>query len=253
MLLLISPAKNLASKPVIYKEKTEIYFQKESMELISSLKKLNADEISKLMNLSPKLGELNFERFQKWQFPFSEINASTALFMFQGDVYKGLSAENFNNKELEFAQKHLRILSGLYGVLKPFDLILPYRLEMGTKLKHKSKNNLYEFWGNKILQKIENDIVEQGDKILINLASDEYFKSINAKKIHAEVFTPVFKEYKNNEYVQTVFFVKRARGLMCRYIIKNNIHNTEDLKGFDYERYMFNESLSKKNEFVFTR
>ena len=253
MLLIISPAKNLSLKPHIYKYTSSIAFSKESEKLASILKKMKAKQLSDLMQISPKLGELNFERYQKWSYPFSGKESGSAIFMFQGDVYKGLQAEIFNEDEMEFAQQHLRILSGLYGVLKPLDVIAPYRLEASTVLENEKGKDLYSFWGAKISKNIAHDLKEQNDRILINLASAEYFKLIKPKELKAEIITPVFKEYKDGEFKQIAIFAKKARGMMCRFIIRNKLTSPEELKGFDYENYGFNEVLSSKKEIVFTR
>jgi cytoplasmic iron level regulating protein YaaA (DUF328/UPF0246 family) len=253
MLLIISPAKNLSSKPHIYKYSSSIAFSKESEKLASVLKKMKAKQLSDLMQISPKLGELNYERYQKWSYPFSGKDVGSAIFMFQGDVYKGLQAEIFNEDEMDFAQHHLRILSGLYGVLKPLDIIAPYRLEASTVLESEKGKDLYAFWGSKISKNIALDMKEQNDRILINLASAEYFKLIKPKELKAEIITPIFKEFKDGEFKQIAILAKKARGMMCRFIIRNKLTSPEELKGFDYENYGFNEALSSKKEFVFTR
>ena len=254
MLIIISPAKKLDNKT---KQKIKnagtINFVDESKEIATILKEYKPADLSALMSISPKLGELNFERFLKWEYPFKSNEAGKAIHMFQGDVYTSLQAENFSDDNMLFAQKHLRILSGLYGVLRPMDLILPYRLEMGTKLKTEKGKNLYEFWGNKINKKIQDALNDQEDNILINLASNEYFKSVKAKDLSARIITPAFKEYKNGSYKIISFFAKKARGLMSRYIITNKLTDPEDLIGFDYDKYSYNDELSSKDEFVFTR
>ena len=253
MLLIISPAKKLGTVSINKKGTTQIEFPKESKELVNILKEYKPQDLSALMKISPKLGELNYERFIKWSHPFTGDECGTALHMFKGDVYRGMDVETFSKEDLKFVQKHLRILSGLYGILKPLDVILPYRLEMGTKLKTKKGKNLYEFWNEKITEKINHHIAEQGDNVLINLASDEYFKSIKTKVLNAKIITPVFKEYKNGDYKVVSIYAKKARGLMSRYIIKNRINNIEELKGFDSEKYYYNEELSSKNKLIFVR
>lgn len=254
MLILISPAKSLdfetATTSKIY---SEAKYLKESQALIKLLRKLTVDEIADFMNISPKLAQLNYERFLSWQTPFNMDNAKQALLAFKGDVYTGLDAESLTEAELQIAQKDLRILSGLYGVLKPLDLIQPYRLEMGKKLQTSKGNNLYEFWGDKITNDINATLKEKGDKHLINLASNEYFKSINKKKLEAEIITPVFKDFKNGQYKIISFFAKKARGMMTRFIIQNQISDPEHLKTFNSNGYIFNPHLSKDKEFVFTR
>ncbi len=255
MLLVISPAKSLDFSIQKNIEGTSIPpFLNESKLLVERLRQFRTEELSKLMNISAKLAELNYERFVKWHLPFNLDNAKPAIFVFKGDVYQGMDIESFSNEDIEFANRHLRILSGLYGVLKPLDLIQEYRLEMGTKLENRKGKNLYEFWGDKITTEI-NKAIEQssGEKVLINLASNEYFKSIQKKKLNYEVITPVFKDYKNGQYKIISFFAKKARGMMSRFIIQNKIEKAEDIKAFNLADYHFNQELSKDKEWVFTR
>lgn len=255
MLLVISPAKSLDFSIQKNIEGTSLPpFLQESKILVEKLRQFHPEELSKLMNISAKLAELNYERFVKWHLPFNTDNAQPAIFVFKGDVYQGIDIESFNKDDLLFANQHLRILSGLYGVLKPLDLIQEYRLEMGTKLKNSKGKNLYEFWGDKISSEI-NQAIEQssGEKVLINLASNEYFKSIQKKKLNYEIITPIFKDYKNGQYKIISFFAKKARGMMSRFIIQNKIKNSEDIKAFNLADYHFNEELSKEKEWVFTR
>ena len=255
MLIVISPAKSLDfSIQTNIKEYSIPPFLNDSKLLIENLRKYRPEQLSSLMNISAKLAELNYERFVKWHLPFSPENAKPALFVFKGDVYQGLDTETLSKEDISFANNHLRILSGLYGILKPLDLIQEYRLEMGSKLKNERGKNLYEFWGDKITDEI-NKAVEQssGEKFLINLASNEYFKSINKKKLNYEVITPVFKDYKNGQYKIISFFAKKARGLMSRFIIQNRIEKAEDIKAFNLSDYRYNEELSKDKEWVFTR
>jgi len=254
MLILISPAKSLDFETKSTSNNhSEAAFLKDSETLIKQLRKLSTDEISNFMGISPKLAQLNFERFINWQLPFSTDNAKQALLAFKGDVYTGLDAYSLNEEELQTAQNDLRILSGLYGVLKPLDLIQAYRLEMGKKLQTKKGNNLYEFWGDKITKEINKTLMAKNDKYLINLASNEYFKAVDKKKVKAEIITPVFKDFKNGQYKVISFFAKKARGLMTRFIIQNKITDPEHLKAFNSEGYIFNPQLSKKTELVFTR
>ncbi|MCF6366009.1 MAG: peroxide stress protein YaaA [Bacteroidales bacterium] len=253
MLLIISPAKKLSANSVKFDDSSTVEFPDESKELVSILKKYKPADLSALMKISPKLGELNYERFIKWKYPFESEEAGTAINLFKGDVYRGMDVDTFTKEDLKFAQKHLRILSGLYGVLKPLDIILPYRLEMGTKLKTKKGKNLYDFWKDKITEKINSYLKEQGDNILINLASDEYFKSIKPKKLKAKVITLVFKEYKNGEYKIVSIYAKKARGLMSRFIIKNKITTPEDIKGFNEDNYFYDDELSSENKLIFVR
>ncbi|RLD68609.1 MAG: peroxide stress protein YaaA [Bacteroidetes bacterium] len=255
MLIVISPAKSLDfSHKVNNKEKSEPIFLNEASVLIEELRKYKPEELSSLMSISAKLAELNYERFIKWHLPFTSQNAKPAINVFKGDVYLGLDAKSLSAKEIKFANNHLRILSGLYGILSPLDLIQEYRLEMGAKLTNLKGKNLYEFWGNKITIAINKAIEESsGDKVLINLASNEYFKSIQKKHLNYEVVTPVFKDYKNGQYKIISFFAKKARGLMSRFIIQNNINKAENIKAFDSANYHFSPELSKEKEWVFTR
>ncbi len=254
MLILISPAKSLDFETKSTSEKfTEARFLNEAQSLIKNLRKLSTDEIAHFMTISPKLAQLNFERFIEWQLPFDMENAKQALLAFKGDVYTALDAKSLTEDELEIAQNDLRILSGLYGILKPLDLIQAYRLEMGKKLQTSKGNNLYEFWGEKITQEINKTLTEKGDQYLINLASDEYFKSVKKQNLKAQIITPIFKDLKNDKYKIISFFAKKARGLMTRFIIQNKITDPEHLKTFDLAGYIFNPHLSNDTEFVFTR
>lgn len=254
MLIVISPAKTLDFEQ---KAPIDLFsdndFLTSSEKLINKLKKLSAKELSKLMSISEDLARLNQERFANWSLPFTKENAKQALFAFKGDVYVGLDAASLNEKEILYAQDHLRILSGLYGVLRPLDLMQPYRLEMGTKLKIRRDNNLYAFWGECLTNKINESLKAQGDSILINLASNEYFKSLDKKKLKAEIITPVFKDFKNGEYKMISFFAKKARGLMSRFILKNELTKIDDLKHFDEDGYFYSESESNSNQLVFLR
>ena len=254
MLILISPAKSLDFETKSTTNSfSEAPFLKDSQTLIKQLRKLSVDEIADFMSISPKLSQLNFERFIRWQLPFTIANAKQAILAFKGDVYTGLDAYTLSETELQTAQNDLRILSGLYGVLKPLDLIQAYRLEMGKKLQTTKGKNLYEYWGNKITIEINKTLKEKEDKFLINLASNEYFKSVNKKKLKAEIITPVFKDLKNGQYKVISFFAKKARGLMTRFIIQNRITDPEYLKAFNSNGYAFNPHLSTNQELVFTR
>ncbi|MCF6241937.1 MAG: peroxide stress protein YaaA [Bacteroidales bacterium] len=255
MLIVISPAKSLDfSAPPNIENSSIPPFLNDSEFLVNKLRQFRPEELSKLMNISAKLAELNYERFVKWHTPFTTKNAQPAIFVFKGDVYQGMDIESFSKEDIHFANQNLRILSGLYGVLKPLDLIQEYRLEMGTKLNTSKAKNLYEFWGDKITLEI-NKAIEQsaGEKVLLNLASNEYFKSIQKNKLNYEVITPVFKDYKNGQYKIVSFFAKKARGMMSRYIIQNKIEKVEEIKTFNSADYHFNEELSKEKEWVFTR
>ncbi len=266
MLITVSPAKTLdfdTQSPV--KTSTEFDFHQESQTLISQLKHLEPDEIASLMGISEKLGLLNWERFQTWEYPFPAGKAKQAVFAFKGDVYTGLEAETLSPEGLHFAQQHLRILSGLYGLLRPLDLILPYRLEMGTKFKNEMGANLYRFWGDKITDKLnetfQNIALERSDEcneedeksVLINLASNEYFKVVNKKKLNARIITPVFKDLKNGQYKIISFYAKKARGLMTAFICENQLTEPELIKDFDTAGYAYNAGLSDENTWVFTR
>lgn len=254
MLIVISPAKSLDFKtPPVIQDYTIPDFLTESEKLVGRLKLLTPKKISALMGISDDLGELNFQRFQSWQLPFTPENAKQAILAFNGDVYQGMQAVTFSEEKLKLAQDKLRILSGLYGVLKPLDLIQPYRLEMGTKFKYYRLKDLYAFWNSLIVKKINEAVSESGSKVLINLASNEYFKSIDRKKLKSELVTPDFKEYKNGDYKMVSIFAKRARGLMTRFIIDNYISDPADLVAFDCEGYTFNSRLSKLGNPVFTR
>ena len=205
------------------------------------------------MGLSDKLGALNYERFQEWQTPFSTDNAKQAILAFKGDVYQGLDAENMSSEELNWAQDNLRILSGLYGLLRPLDLMQPYRLEMGTKFANNRGANLYQFWGDIITKQLNKLLSASPKSVLINLASNEYFKSVQSKNLDAEIITPVFMDQKGDKYKIISFFAKRARGLMSAFIIKNKISDPQQLKTFDIDGYKYNAAMSEGNKWVFCR
>lgn len=254
MISVVSPAKSLNfDEPCAIKVHSECCFLNDSKLLINDLNKLNPQQISALMKVSDKLGELNADRYKKWSLPFNSENAKQAAFAFQGDVYQGLEIDGFSEDDLIYAQTHFRILSGLYGLLKPLDLIQAYRLEMGTSFKNKRGKNLYEFWGNRITEKLNKEIEESESKYLLNLASNEYYKVIRPKKLNTTVITPVFKDWKNGQYKIISFFAKKARGMMAAYQLKNRIKNAEDLKGFDRGGYFYNADMSHDNQLVFTR
>ncbi len=252
MKIVISPAKSLDFQTKVPTAKfSQGIFLNEAEKLSKVLKKESPKELSELMKISPKLGELNWKRNQNWQLPFSLKNARQAMYAFKGDVYKGLDAYSLLPEQIEQLQNKLRILSGQYGLLKPLDLIQPYRLEMGTKLEVGNTENLYQFWGDKITKELNNELGD--DELFINLASNEYFKSINTKLLKVPVVTPIFKDYKNGKLKIISFFAKKARGLMVRYIVNNNIENIEGLKSFNYEGYLFDMNLSTEKDLVFTR
>lgn len=254
MLIVVSPAKSLYDHcPVQFEPFSQVGFLPEAKKVVSVLKKKKPAQLAELMGISPKLAELNYQRFQAWSPPFTPENSWQAVLMFNGDVYQGLKAETFTASEFETAQQQLRILSGVYGLLKPLDLIQPYRLEMGTNVSVARKKNLYEFWKTRITAKLNQEFSETGKKVLVNLASNEYFSAIDTKKLKARIITPAFKEHKNGQYQMVSFFAKRARGLMSRFIIQNQISNPEEMKAFDMEGYYFNNELSNGDSWVFTR
>jgi uncharacterized protein len=254
MLLVISPAKTLDfDAPSPTKKFTQPAFLEQSMQLIETLRQLDPAQIGNLMTISDKLAELNHQRFMNWSTPFAPDNAKQALFAFRGDVYTGLDADSFKAADLTFAQKHLRILSGLYGVLKPLDLMQPYRLEMGTGLANERGKNLYEFWGRRITEALNLEIDHSRSKVLINLASGEYFKAVHPKALAAKVITPIFKERKGDDYKIVSFFAKKARGLMAAYIIKNRLRTSAAIKDFAIAGYRYNSRLSSGNDWIFTR
>lgn len=254
MLMVISPAKTLdfESTPGTKKHSCPQYLGKSGV-LINVLRKQSPKSLGKLMGISPKLAEINAERYQNWRPPFTLANAKQALFAFKGDVYMGLAAESYNARDIAFAQKHLRILSGLYGLLKPLDLIQAYRLEMGTKLKNPGGKDLYAFWGDEITGAINAVLVSHRSKVLVNLASKEYFGSIRPEALDGRLVTPVFKDFNNGNYKVLGFFAKKARGLMASYIIKNRIDKADDIKSFDMDGYRFNSDLTQDDAWVFTR
>ncbi|MDO4728954.1 MAG: peroxide stress protein YaaA [Bacteroidota bacterium] len=253
MKIVISPAKSLNfDREIPIKKYTQPIFEQEMKVINEELKKLSPKQLSMMMNISEKLAELNWQRNQKFSQPFSLENAKQAIYVFDGDVYDGIDILSFNGDEVEKLQNSLRILSGQYGLLKPLDLIQPYRLEMGTKIQIKKTNGLYEFWKEKITNTLNNELNEKD--LFINLASNEYFKAIDIKKIKSTIITPVFKDWKGDSLKIISFYAKKARGLMVKYIIKNNIQTIDELKGFDYEGYHFSEQHSNKcNELVFIR
>ena len=254
MLIVISPAKKLDyDTPVNSKKFTMPDFLDDSQQLITTLRKYSAMDLAELMHLSMNLAELNFDRYYHWKKDYGQDEAKQALLAFKGDVYAGMDAESFNQKDLDFAQSHLRILSGLYGLLRPLDLMMPYRLEMGTRLENERGKNLYEFWGETITDALNKQLKAQKDDILINLASNEYFKSVKPKLLQGRIITPQFKEFKNGQYKMIGIYAKKARGLMSRYILLNRLKNPDDIKQFDSEGYQYNAELSKGDNWVFTR
>lgn len=254
MLALISPAKTLDYETALPTDQYTLPRLLDQSELlIEDCRKLSATEIASLMKVSEKIATLNAARFQDWQADFNFTNARQAIFAFKGDVYTGLDAYQLSDESLTFAQQHLRMLSGLYGLLRPLDLMMPYRLEMGTKLQNMRGHHLYEFWGDRITQLINQDLAQAGSQILVNIASDEYYKSVKESKIDAEIIKPVFLDQKNGQYKVISFYAKKARGLMARYIVENKLETLDDLKGFDCEGYYFDAESSLKGELVFKR
>ncbi|MDV7187202.1 peroxide stress protein YaaA [Lutibacter sp. TH_r2] len=252
MKIVISPAKSLDYETKVpITEYSEGIFLNEAEKLNGVLKKKSPKKLSELMHISDKLGDLNWQRNQDWKLPFSLENARQAVFAFKGEVYIGLDAYSLSVDQINQLQKKLRILSGQYGLLKPLDLMQPYRLEMGTKLKIGQKDNLYQYWDQKITDALNEELKD--DEVFVNLASNEYFKAVKPKLLKVPVITPVFKDYKNGKLKTISFFAKKARGLMVRYIIDNNIDSIEKLKGFNSEGYAFDTNLSSEKELVFTR
>ncbi len=252
MKLVLSPAKSLDFETQLPTNKTiQPQFLEQSLRLNKALKTKSPKSLSKLMSISDKLADLNYQRNQEFTVPFTEDNARPAMFAFNGDVYKGLDAYTIPKDKLELTQNTVRILSGLYGVLKPLDLIQPYRLEMGTKLKVGTKDNLYQFWKKDIVHALNEELEE--DELFVNLASNEYFKAIDKKALKVPVIDITFKEFKNGKLKIISFFAKEARGLMARYIIDTNAKTLDDLKKFNYDNYQFDGKLSEENHLVFTR
>ncbi|MEO0403814.1 MAG: peroxide stress protein YaaA [Bacteroidota bacterium] len=252
MIVLLSPAKTLDfdSEPVT-KSASQPVFQKETQYLIQKLKKLSSRQIAKLMSVNPEIAETNYHRFQQFEDKFHGGNSKQAMLAFTGEVYRGLNASVFSEPEFEFAQQHIRILSGLYGVLKPLDLIQPYRLEMGTRLKvTPKKTNLYHFWGDTLRSALDE---EAGEAPILNLASNEYFKAAREKELKSTVYNCQFQDFKNGEYKTLMTYAKNARGAMARYIVKNSITEINDIKSFDLNGYQYNERLSDETTFYFTR
>ncbi len=254
MLALISPAKTLDfDSPLRTKKHSQPQFLDASSKLISTLSAKSSGQIAKLMHISPQLAELNHRRISEWQLPFTTNNARPAIMAFKGDVYLGLEAWNLSQRDLSWAQKHLRILSGLYGILRPLDLMQAYRLEMGTKLKTGCAKNLYQFWQDELGKHLNDTLVSNGHKVLVNLASREYFQAIDPNLISSKIVTPTFLDLKNGEYRFLSFFAKKARGCMTRYIIENRITTLKALRQFNIEGYRYCEKRSNGNEWVFIR
>jgi cytoplasmic iron level regulating protein YaaA (DUF328/UPF0246 family) len=250
MLILISPAKTLDYSTPNFKEYSHPDFAPDIKSLVTVMKKKSAAEIAQLMHVSENLAELNEERFKTFQIEFNPENSKQALLAFKGDVYTKIDVDSYSNADFDFAQQHLRILSGLYGLLKPLDLIQPYRLEMGTRLETKKGKNLYEYWGTKIAKRIAE---ASAGKPIVNLASQEYYKAVDLKVLKSPVITIHFKEFKNGGFQTIGFFAKQARGMMTNFAIKNKITDPEELKVFNEEGYEFSEVLSDTKNWIFNR
>ena len=254
MLTVISPAKTLDFRsPAITDEFSQPAHLTQSRKLMRHLRNFSSSDLSSLMKVSSEIADLNVERNRRWKTPFTPDNAKQALFAFKGDVYIGLDADSMNADNIQFAQKHLRVLSGLYGLLRPLDLMQPYRLEMGSRLATDQGTNLYQFWDMRITRTLNSELKAINSNVLLNLASNEYFKAIKSKAIKGQIITPVFKDYHQGKYQIIGFFAKKARGLMARHIIDEQIDEVEQIKNFDREGYIFNPSLSSQTDWVFSR
>lgn len=254
MLIIISPAKKLDFESLPQTDEFTIPdCLEDAAELIETLKPYSPEDLQKLMHLSKNLAQLNYDRYHDWHLPFNPQNAKQALLTFKGDVYAGMNVESFSEQDLMFTQDHLRILSGLYGLLRPLDLMQPYRLEMGTRLENKRGKNLYEFWAGRITELLNKQLADSVSETLINLASNEYYKSVNPKQINGTIITPVFKEKKDDSWKVIGIYAKKARGMMSAFILKNRLQKAEDIKAFNEAGYQYNETLSDKNNWVFSR
>jgi len=254
MLIVLSPAKSLDYKtPVKVKAPTLPEFVSESAKLITDLKKLAPQDVAKLMGLSDPLATLNVGRYRDWSKTFTEINSKPAIYAFNGDVYDGFDVKSLNAKAIDFAQDHIRILSGLYGALRPLDLMQAYRLEMGTSLKNARGKDLYAFWGNRVTNSLKKILDKEKKPVLLNLASEEYFKVLQAKDLACPVIAPVFQDAKEGKYKIISFYAKRARGLMARYVVENRISDPADLKGFNLDGYRYYAAGSTVDKPVFRR
>ena len=247
MKIIISPAKKLTTEKINVSNTSSIRFLNETKYLVNQIRDYSVLEIKKLMGLSDNLAKLNYQRFQNWDLNSKDVNP--AIYMFQGDVYKGLKAKEFSDEDMDFAQQNLRIISGLYGLLKPLDLIFPYRLEMGTTLSTEFGKNLYDFWGDKLSNALS--LQMKDNSILVNLASNEYSKVLKLKAFNKSIITPVFKDYKNGKLKVISFYAKKARGEMANFIISNKITSSEDLKLFNYQGYQFSDDIN--GELIFSR
>lgn len=254
MLIVLSPAKSLDYKtPAKVKTPTLPEFVSESAKLIADLKKLSPQEVANLMGLSDQLAALNVGRYRDWSKKFTEENSKPAIYAFDGDVYDGFDVKTLDAKAIAFAQDHIRILSGLYGALRPLDLMQPYRLEMGTSLKNARGKDLYAFWGERVTDSLKQVLEQQKKPVLLNLASEEYFKVLQAKNLDCPVISPIFQDGKDGKYKIISFYAKRARGLMARFVVENRITDAADLKGFNLDGYKYVPSESKPEKPLFRR
>ncbi|PSS56560.1 peroxide stress protein YaaA [Pseudomonas sp. BBP2017] len=254
MLTVISPAKTLDyDTPPVTQRYTQPQYLDDSQELIGQLRELSPAQISELMHLSDKLAGLNAARFGSWTPAFTPENAKQALLAFKGDVYTGLDAQSLNEDDFSYAQDHLRMLSGLYGLLRPLDLMQPYRLEMGTKLANARGKDLYAFWGTRISEWLNQALAEQGDDLLLNLASNEYFSAVKRNALKARIINTEFRDFKNGQYKIISFYAKKARGMMSRFVIQERINDPEQLKQFDVQGYYYSAEQSKPDNLVFLR
>jgi cytoplasmic iron level regulating protein YaaA (DUF328/UPF0246 family) len=254
MIAILSPAKTLdLSKGNLTKLHTQPIFIEKASELIEELKNYSPPELSSLMKINEELSEINFFRHIEWRKEHELSHSKQAILAYAGAVFQGLRAETFNKEQLKYAQNHVRILSGLYGILRPLDLVQSYRLEMLTKLRNSEGKDLYDFWKQTITEYMQKELSKDKEGIILNLASKEYSSAIDIKKLNAAVITPVFKEYKGGVYRNVTIYAKRARGLMVRFMVEHKVHNVEKLKNFEEEDYQYNEELSTLNDWVFTR
>lgn len=254
MLALLSPAKSLDyTSPLLTKKKTQPRMADGSAELIGQLKKLSVGDVGKLMSISDKLAQLNHDRFAMWERDFTVTNSRQAILAFTGDVYQGMELADWSDDDFSAAQKQVRILSGLYGVLRPLDLMQPYRLEMGTKFQNRRGKNLYEFWGQEITKLLNADLKKSGSENFVNLASNEYFSSVKRKELKGALITPVFKDEKNGKYKIISFYAKKARGMMADFIVRNGVTEPADLKEFKTAGYKFSKVDSTDDQLVFLR
>ena len=252
MKILLSPAKSLDFKSQLPTEKSSsLCFEKEAEYLNSILKRKSPKDLSQLMGVSSKIADLNYERNHDWKLPFSKKNARQAVYAFSGDVYRGLDAYSIDHEKIDFMQNTVRIISGLYGLIKPLDLIQPYRLEMGTKLSFDNNKNLYDYWRKKITNQLNSELSDY--EPVLNLASNEYFKAVDTKVIKSDVYSANFKQFKDGAYKTIAIFSKKARGMMTRYIIENNITEINSLKSFNYDGYLYHKDLSSDKELIFSR